>query len=234
MKKLFFVLMVMGFASTVWGQNKTGFSIGGGVFIGSDFGGGFENEITMGPTITVSLPMNYFGGGGFVFFDATYIETSFGLFVGGGEWEMNIGAPINQTEKIGDFSFTSINYGLSLKYPFPISSKVKAFPLLGLDYQMVIAAELENEKADVPDDWNQFWFKFGGGFDYELNTSWYFRLAALYGIRLASVAEKDYADASKLTFQSEFYRTYGIIPNITSDTLPGYGLTVKIAVGYKY
>jgi hypothetical protein len=236
MKKLLFVLMVLGMvATTTWAQNGTGFSLGGGAFIGTDFGGGFENQILLGPqSVTVSLPMPYFGGGGYVFFDAMYIEASVGLLFGGGKWEMKAGSPLNITEDVGDFKFTSINLGLLGKYPVTLSPKVKLFPLVGFDYQIVASASLDSEDANDPDDWNQFWFKLGGGFDYSINNSLFFRIEALYGLRFASKGEENYADGMKAAYQDLFYQQYGIIPGVTSDTLLGHGLTARIAIGYKF
>jgi len=111
---IFFVI-----ASTVWSQDL---SFGNGVFIESDFGGGFKNEISAEKIfgdrdVIVGMPMHYFGGGGFVFFDATYTVASFGFSVGGGIWEgteMTLDYDLNdpllkKTNKTMDFSFTSLN-----------------------------------------------------------------------------------------------------------------------------
>jgi hypothetical protein len=155
------------------------------------------------------------------------------LFFGGGKWEMKAESPLNTTETIGDFKFTSINLSLLGKYPFTISPKIKLFPLFGFDYQIVVSASLEGEDADDPGDWSHFWFKFGGGFDYSINNNLFFRIEALYGFRLASKGEEDYADGMKAAYHL-FYQQYGITPGVTSDTLLGHGLSVKMAIGYKF
>jgi hypothetical protein len=58
----------------------------------------------------------YAGGGGFVFFDATFAEVSLGFLGGGGEWDAG---DIGGTK--GDISFTGLDIGLLGKYPFAIS-----------------------------------------------------------------------------------------------------------------
>ena len=162
-------------ASTVWSQDL---SFGNGIFIGNDFGGGFKNEIFAGrqfnnqivlkEDVIAGMPMYYFGGGGFVFFDATYTVASFGFFVGGGKWEgtemtyehnVDYGHSIKSTPKTMDFSFTGLNLGLLGKYPFNISEKLKIFPLLGFDYLIAFLVTFESEKYDEPELWNQFWYK---------------------------------------------------------------------------
>jgi hypothetical protein len=227
MKKLLFVLMVFGMLSTTtWAQNGNVFGLGGGAFIGSGFGGGFEKTILRGTQdVKVSLPMPYSGGGGYVFFDAVYIETSVELLFGSGKWEMKAGSPLNMTEDVGDFKFTSINFGLLGKNPFTISPKVKFFPLFGFDYRIVVSASLEGEDVDDPDDWNQFWFKFGVGFDYSINNNIFFRMEALYGLRLPSKGEDDYVDGVQYSLGITGYR---------SDASSGHGLTARIAIGYKF
>jgi hypothetical protein len=233
MKRCLLVLSLIVFSIAAWGQNGLDLSFGGGALIGTDFGGGSENKISYMQQITVSLPMDYFAGGMYAFFDATYMEVSAGLLFGGGTLKIKVGSPLNYTVEIGDYNFTGLNLGISGKYPVMISSKLKLFPLIGIDYLTILSLKLEDENTDNPMDWNQLWFKFGGGLDYEINTSLYFRVEALYGFRLSSKAEKDYADDLKAAFQDEFYQQYAITPKITAGTLLGHGLTAKAAIGYR-
>jgi opacity protein-like surface antigen len=232
---LLIVIIVTGLVSFAWGQNALDFSIGGGGYISNDFGGGFESRISfLGQSITATLPMPYFGGGGYVFFDATYLETSFGMFFGGGEWEIATSSPLNQTQRIGKFEFQGLHIGLLGKYPFAINPKAKLFPLLGFDYTIVLTAKLEGQEVDNPKDWNHFIFKFGGGSDFFITDSLFIRLEALYGIRLTTKAEQDYADDIKTMLLYLINQYAGFTPNVTSETLLGHGFTAKLALGYKF
>jgi opacity protein-like surface antigen len=235
MKKLLLIIFIgIGLSSFVWGENGFSLSIGSGSYISNDFGGGFESGISfLGQSITASLPMPYFGSGGYIFFDATYLEASVGIFFGSGTWEMNIGSPINQPVAIGDFKFTSIDTGLLAKYPFAITPGIKIFPLLGFDYSFVLSAKLEGEEENNPADWNHLAFKFGAGADFSLTNLLFLRFEALYGIRLASKAEEKYANDIKSMLQYLLSQQLPIMPRITSDTLLGHGLTVKLALGFR-
>ena len=229
MKRFLLCVIFGGIVTIVWGQDL---SFGNGIFIGNDFGGGFETKINRTNDI-VSMPMHYFGGGGFVFFDATYTVTSFGFFVGGGK-EEGTGVEYSQIKsKTMDFSFSSLNLGLLGKYPFKISEKLKIFPLLGFDYQIAFLVTFDSEKYDEPKLWNQFWFKLGGGLDCELSKRLYFRIEVLYGIRIATNGEKLFSKKYGI-MQMQDYNS-GDQPNYDVDgkTLLGHGLTVRIAIGYK-
>jgi opacity protein-like surface antigen len=236
MKRILLIVMIgIGLVSFAWSLD---FSIGAGGYIANDFGGGIESRISfLGQSVTASLPMPYFGGGGYVFFDATYFETSFGMYFGGGEWELDAGSPINQKLNIGKFEFQALHIGLLGKYPFAIAPKIKLFPLLGFDYSIVLTAKLEGQEVDNPKDWNHFTFKFGGGSDFFITDSLFLRLEALYGIRLATKAEQTYADDIKSLinqYVNQYFPIPGFNPNVTSETLLGHGFTAKLALGYKF
>jgi opacity protein-like surface antigen len=241
MKKLFLVIFIcIGLSLPAWGQNGFSFSIGGGGYIANDFGGGFESSISLfGQSITASLPMPYSGGGGYIFLDATYIEASLGIFFGGGSWETNIDSSLSQYLNIGDikftgnFEFTGLDIGLLAKYPIAVTSGIKIFPLLGIDYSIVLSAKLEGVEENDPADWNHLAFKFGAGADFSLTDFLYLRLEALYGVRLASKAEEKYAGDVKNALQSLSSLLGPITPQITSETLLGHGFTAKLALGFR-
>jgi opacity protein-like surface antigen len=196
------------------------FSVGG--LFGNDFGGGLEAS---GNNSKSKMEMPYAGGGGYLFFDATYAELSLGVFYGSGSAERTIGT----VTRLFDRTLTSLNIGLLGKYPFAINESLILFPLLGIDYQVVLAAKWNgrnfegfsiNEKGG-PNDFNALWFQFGGGVDYSFTSNIFLRCEALYGIRLANKVENDMTDNWKG-------------PGISVNTLLGHGLTVKLAVGWRF
>jgi len=87
---------------------------------------------------------------------------------------------------------------------------------------IVLSAKFDREEDYRSTDWNHFEIKFGGGLDYSLNDSLYFRFEALYGIRLPSRAEKDFADYLSQSLPA------------ATNTLLGHGFTAKLALGYKF
>lgn len=228
MKQIFLFLLFIAIASIIWGENKLEPSggVGVGVFFANDFGGGIENKINIdGTAITNRMPMNTFRGGIFAYGDFVYVEILCGFFYGGGTWEIQLSSPINQSQKIGDFSFLGVDFGLFGKYPFIISPKIGLFPLLGFDFQTVLFAKLDTINFDDNlTDWWQFWFKIGGGLDYKINKTLTLRFEVLYGMRPSSNVENDLANGTQAMAN-------GIFQNSDGNTLIGHGLTIRIAVG---
>jgi hypothetical protein len=208
---------------------KTVFGISAGVggFIGGDFGGGVEGTAA-GASIKYELP--YFGGGGFAFFDATYAELTLGIYGGSGKIKATMKAGDQSQTEESDMSYANFNIGLLGKYPFAVNQKLSVFPLLGIEYDICLSAK--NEDGDEyegmdgkggPGDFSALWFKFGGGLDYSFTEKIYLRFEALYGLRLANKVENDLKDYLEK-----------MASGIDTKTLPGHGLTAKLAVGYKF
>jgi opacity protein-like surface antigen len=191
------------------------FSAGVGGYITSDFGGGMEATFPGG---TMTLKMPYFGGGGFLFLDATYAELSFGFAGGGGTYTYE---QTGNAGNSGDFSFTALDIGLLGKYPFDLGSGLSVFPLLGINYRAVVALSQDGVSSDIAGDFSALWFKFGGGLDYAITNNIYLRGNLLYGIRIANKFENDQVDSTKG-------------PGVDASTRLGHGLDVKVAVGYKF
>jgi opacity protein-like surface antigen len=197
------------------GQPKGLLSAGAGALIGGDFGGGIKAG-----DYKVETP--YFGGGGFLFLDATYAELTFGILAGGGK--MKIPDMMGGDQ---DSTITNLNIGLLGKYPFAINKKLSIFPLLGIDYQITVSKKIDGEEYEhdgdkSPGDFSALWFKFGVGTDFDITSNLYLRGEFLYGLRLANKAEKDMKD--------------GFEDDGASDvkTRLGHGLDFKIAVGYRF
>jgi hypothetical protein len=109
------------------------------------------------------------------------------------------------------------------KYPFGITKQLSLFPLLGINYQIMLSSKIDGNEyqrdgEDSPMDFSALWFKLGLGVDFEFIPKLYGRLEALYGLRLPNKAENDMKD------------DWGD----DAKTRLGHGLTVKLAIGYKF
>jgi hypothetical protein len=198
----------------VFAQEDGLFSAGVGGYFASDFGGGHEWN-TGSETSKYKTP--YFGGGGFLFLDATYAELSFGFFSGAGkitqEYDgIETGDPFH-------LSLTAFDIGLLGKYPIELGSSLSVFPLLGVNYRIIVSLKFDDEEDPFlkPADFYALWFKFGGGLDYAVTDNVYLRGNLLYGIRLPNKDEND-AVANDSELKARL----------------GHGLDVKIALGYKF
>ena len=198
---------------------KTGMSAGVGGVFASDFGGGVRWKSGE------QLKMPYIGGGAYLFFDAIYAEAFVGYSVGGGKWASDNAKEEPLPE---DAQRTSLNVGAFGKYPVIDLGSVKAFPLLGIDYDMSMSAKLKlaNGGEYVFDGGNgrhaasalsALWVKFGCGADFDLGETLYLRAELLYGVRMANSAENEDAKISG-----------------GGTTLPGHGLTFKAGAGVKF
>jgi hypothetical protein len=233
MKKILLCFVIIGLPISAWGR-----SIGLSSFFFADQGGGFETQTTfMDKKMGASLPMSYSGGGFSAFFDIQFLEASIGFLFGNGyNTELFVSSPIIEVERIGgELNFAAVKFGLMGKYPFE-NRRLAHYPLLGIEYNVVFFAEIDDEKIDKLSAWNQLWFKFGWGLDYHFSQTspWYFRGGLLYGFRLPTKMEKDFAAGTKKQMEQSFYENFGTVPAISSRILPGHGITLKIAVGYKF
>jgi opacity protein-like surface antigen len=243
-RSLAIVVVAVLAASGIFAQEnekpKTAFGISAGVggFIGGDFGGGAEATASWsGQSGSLKVDIPYFGGGGYAFFDATYAELSFGFYSGGGTSKMTTEGFFGDSTDETDISVTSLNIGLLGKYPFRLGNKLSIFPLLGIDYQIVIALKQDGDDYEGldgddggPGDFSALWFKLGGGLDFAVTEKLYLRGEALYGIRLANTGEGDIKDM--FDTQSKPVKDAG--GDVETKTLLGHGLTVKLAVGYRF
>jgi hypothetical protein len=86
-------------------------------------------------------------------------------------------------------------------------------------------SDKKKESVRVKDgELNTIWFKAGGGFDWELANNFFFRLEALYGLRLPSKAEKESIDIIKTMNGG----------NGVGKPVLGHGFTVKAAFGKRF
>ncbi|MDR1301782.1 MAG: outer membrane beta-barrel protein [Treponema sp.] len=195
-------------------------SAGVGGYFTSDFGGGVKGS-SGGYTISGKTP--YAGGGGFAFFDATFMELSLGFWGGGSTFTMESGGGTVET----DLSVMGLDIGLLGKYPLAVNEKLSVFPLLGITYRIMLSVKNEDgdqlknsDGDDAAGDFSALWFRLGAGVDYSFTDQVYVRGGLLYGLRLANKFENDYVDT---------------IPSAADPkTLLGHGLEIKIAVGYRF
>ena len=200
-------------ALTLWGQdalNPKG-SAGIGLFFSNDFNSSVECRTGGGPGVGPgggALPGNLASGGFYAYGDFIYAEIICGMFFGGGK---------------GPMFFLGADLGIYGKYPFVISEKLCAFPLLGFEFAPVLYANYNGRAfvdffASVYErhvSWKQFWFNTGAGLDMRLNGTFLLRFEALYGLRLKTGSVNYLIDRSQLTVNNGL----------------GHGLTLRVALG---
>jgi opacity protein-like surface antigen len=176
---------------------------------GGIFSAGLNGGVSDGDNKMTLTSLNF---GGFAFFDATYAELAVSFTGGPWTYKMDLGSLGSQEVKM-----STLALGLSLlgKYPLDLGA-VSFFPLLGIDYQLVLSIKDEDGNvADSPGDYSALWIKLGAGVDYPLTDALYLRGELLYGIGLASKADKDME-------QGDFKANLN------------HGPTIKIGLGYKF
>ncbi|MDR0456747.1 MAG: DUF4097 domain-containing protein [Treponema sp.] len=242
-KKGLFVLVIAALAAGgAFAQVPFTFSAGVGGFFGGDFGGGLDIDYTVlqlnSTKTTIDTP--YFGGGGYAFLDAKYVEVVLGIYKGSGKLRMKQEAKNNSSLSIqqeSDISIINFNIGLFMKYPFRIN-KISIYPIIGMDYHFALSVkdedgdEYKNLAAGTedPSEFNALWFNFGGGADYLFTEKMYLRFEALYSIRGKTLFEKDLNDYFMYVVSEVPVPGGGII---TALPRIGHGLTARLAIGFK-
>lgn len=198
---------------------QLGLSVGVGGLFDMSFRNGIKTEIG---------DKEVYGGnrnrsiGGYIFFDATYAELDV-YFAFGSLSSVLVGADgvkyvngIDGKEK--PLSATQLGFSLLGKFPINLGG-VTVFPLLGLDYNIVLSVKDKDsdEKLDNPGFYNQFGFLAGVGGDFNLSKSLFIRAEGLFHLRLASKTFKDVAednDKAKATW--------------------GMGPQIKLGLGFRF
>jgi len=239
MKKASLLLLITVLTTGIaFAQPKFKISAGAGGFFSNNFGGGFETSGTFQPpfdsfgTFETKMETPYLGGGGYAFFDATYAELSIGYFSGKVKSRTKAAFPLVislfspdypsfDIEK--DFKLSSLNLGLFGKYPIAKNKKFAFFPLIGVEWQLVLYVEdniVKDNKYkygdNTPSNWSAIWFKGGIGGDYYFSDRIFIRLNLLYGIRGPNEME--------------------VNPDAPGDSnnMLGHGLTAKLAAGFTF
>jgi opacity protein-like surface antigen len=239
MKKVVAMLLCMTVCGAALFAQETvfGISAGAGGFVGGDFGGGVEGSASLaGQSFSMKYEIPYFGGGGFLFLDATYAELTLAFYSGSGTVTTTTESPGGSQSQNSDMSAMSFNISLLGKYPFAVNQEFSVFPLLGVEYDICLSAKDEAGEYEgvdgngTPGDFSALWFKLGGGLDFSFTEKICLRFEALYGLRLASKAENDMKDFFDKEFKS--LEDYGA--DVETKILLGHGWTAKLAVGYKF
>jgi len=185
----------------LWKLHKMGIdiSVGAGGVISGGFGGGVEwND---GERVT----MPYTASGVCLFLDAAYAELFLVYQAGNGKWE-SPNVPDPQRPDLPAMTRSCINAGFFVKYPFNRYSRVKLFPLIGLDYEASISGQVKYENGDNEyaldgangrpnaNSLSSLWLKAGGGIDFAMGKTLYLRSEILYGARAANAFEHYCAD----------------------------------------
>jgi hypothetical protein len=194
MKKWVIVLVFAAFAAGgAFASPSFRLSLGLGGYFTSDFGGGVEaSGRTSGRTWTEKETHPYAGGGGFVFFDAHYVELAVGFFGGGGTSSYEYVAKWDSK-----MSYTGLDLNLLFKYPLG-TNKFSLFPLAGIDYRIMLSSKDKDgdpiyniyEDAKVPPaNLSALWFKGGLGLNFTFTSKLFLRGEILYGVRLQNKNE---------------------------------------------
>jgi hypothetical protein len=165
---------------------------------------------------------NTFCGGAFAFLDAVFGELSIG-FRSGMTIEEDLiyrtGALTLSRERHQPAYFI-LDTGLWGKFPFQLGPAT-VFPLLGLSY-----SGWPNELASTGEYfWNSvLWFMAGAGADFPLGPAFFLRAEALYGFHFQSPGREKVAGLYK-----EWYPG-----SVWEEQKPGYGLQVRVGLGYRF
>jgi opacity protein-like surface antigen len=184
MKKSISILVLVALGAAASFAQEFNMSAGGGALF--DLGIPMVNDVEdLGLTI-----------GGFGFFDATYAEAdvafSYGLSTGG-----------------GGFYTLGLEFGVLGKYPFKLGS-ITLFPLLGVRYNLILAAGNEGGSSDNALDSSFLGFQAGAGIDYFFSDAIFFRGELLCNLDL-------------VPFNAD-----------SDDIISSIGPRVKVGVGYKF
>jgi hypothetical protein len=198
-------------------------SAGAGGLFGMGLGGGVEASVS-GVTLQSKEYAETIGGGGFVFLDATFAELAVGFSTGSST--ITIESPGSSDNSKGTFS--ALDFSLLGQIPF-VFDTVSVFPLLGIDYQLVLS-EKDSDGDEYkgpndnggPIDFSSLWINLGIGADLMIGDILYIRGEFLYGIRLQNKFESDIKDTFKASGFSD-----------AKDIL-GHGPSAKLAVGFKF
>ena len=228
-------LLVPVFAILVAGGTfaQTPLSVGLGGLMQGGISGTLEAVSRDGTSLTVGLVD--FGGGGFFFADAKYVELSIGMASSWMNWNTVIENRKAGKRKEINFEgqFTSMDFSLLWKIPIEISREITIFPLFGTVYNLLLFANMydddETIRADRSDTMELSTLRFTAGFgcDINLGKSLFLRQEILNHLGLQTRFFKDLKreilNDPDMSFMSQ-----------DTSLLPPFGITYKVAFGYRF
>ncbi|MDR1787431.1 MAG: hypothetical protein LBR16_03150 [Treponema sp.] len=234
MKKCVLLPVLLLPASLAFGLNLTG---GGGVSASSlatryslDVDGFVSTEITQ--------DLDQLNCGVSVFLDAIFAEAALTLQTGSNKYRERLFG--GSMEEAGTGRETALCVSLLGKHPIAVAKKITIFPLVGLEYQIVLGEwrapegtssynRTDGRETDKDgkrlqlSDWNAFFVQLGGGADYAMGERFFLRGEALYGIRLMTGYERKSLELTKKQFGDNDPDTGGL----------SSALLLRISLGYK-
>ncbi|MDR0464185.1 MAG: hypothetical protein LBG94_03600 [Treponema sp.] len=235
MKKAVLVLVL---AALVTGGMfaQLGMSMGGGAYFDMSRGNGLDNIITdSSKAKTASNNTSY---GGFVFFDAKFVEVSAGYaygmikptltnngeeykFGGSGLFDPLMDALMFLAFGVAEMNVWQLNISLLGKYPINLGF-LTLYPLGGIEYNRIMAGTLKFGGEEAPfeeeiAEFSQFGILAGLGIDISLGRQYFIRAQGLFNLRLPN------------QFQSALAKAHG---NGVKAGL-GLGPRLKVGVGYR-
>jgi len=217
------------------------FSAGGGALTGYTF----SRYTLEADNAESKQTMDRFNYGGFLFFDAVFVQLSVMIIGGNSAYSENM-THDNSPLPGGEGRGSELNLGFSLmgKFPFSLNEKISVFPMLGAEYQIALIQRRQPdgdfvydrakgelaEDRDKNDDpyplyaWNSWWINIGAGLDYFITDSFFLRGESIFGFRLPTKYEMGALE--KLEY----------LMNITNPKLKGLtgSPIIKISAGYRF
>jgi len=226
MKKSIAILALLAIVAT--GAFAQGFplsmSAGGGLLFDLSVGNGAKMKFdVMGMSGDMEASLQNLSFGAFGFFDATYAEVdvnfAYGMLTYKSESSGFLGGGSGPS---GDANAMQLGFTLLGKYPFDLGG-FTLFPLLGLDYNVVLSVWDKDSSTDKPGDSSQLGFLAGVGLDFPFSDALFLRAEAMFHLRLPSKW------ASDLKSGMGSVGSYGSV-----DTTLGMGPRIKVGLGYKF
>jgi len=221
MRRLFFVLAFAAFVVTgVFAQAPFHLRAGSGLVLD---GGRLGSHTFSQLGYSDSAHTNAFGGGGFFFFDLTYVELSAGLMTGPflKHWEtIEPGLP-TESGTDGIFILTRVELSLLGKIPICIGMGDSVlFPLFGAGYDFVLSLSDGGRNAIAgtalaPSDLNTFRLKAGLGMDIQTFSRTFFRASVLGYYRFVARYFRELAPAG-------------------AEHHGGFGAIIRFALGWRF
>jgi opacity protein-like surface antigen len=212
-----------------------------------------DGELDLGgvtaPVDVVSIQefdqLNY---GGYLFFDAVWVEFSVSFQGGSNTWKENYtavtkddGVTQDDPKEYGTGTEAMLGFTLLGKYPFRVNERLTLFPLAGLEYQIALAEyrkqrdlkqhnrtnvlreQDSNGNAYKLSAWNSLFIDIGAGMDFMFYPRLFLRTELLYGFRLQTPYEVDALDKVKKMVNAPNPKLAGL----TS------GPSLRVAMGYR-